>query len=398
MKDRWKRLVAETDPERKELLFHPHQGGDKTTAKIPKEHLPGNERRNVSVAKDNGPAIEPVRYGFRSFDRQWIIPDGRLINRPNPTLWRLHSSKQVVMTGLVQHSPTAGPALTVSAFIPDLHHYKGSFGGRAFPLWSNTEATTPNVPPALLAYLSSRLGRDVTGETLFAYITAMAAHPAYIARFQGELIQPGLRIPLSADAGVFFDAAGLGREVVWLHTFGERFTDPANGRPASPPRLPPDRAPRIPTGGAIPDDADTMDFDAGTGQLHVGTGRIERVTPAMWNYEVSGKRVLTQWFSYRRRSRERPLIGDRRPPSPLCDIQPDAWLAEYTTELLNVLHVLGRLIDLEPQQANLLDRVVSGPLITDAELRAAGAFAVPEGFAVKTTRSTRDDAQPDLFG
>ena len=35
--------------------------------------------------------------------------------------------------------------------------------------------------------------------------------------------------------------------------------------------------------------------------------------------EVSGKQVLVQWFSGRRKHRERPLIGDRRKPSPLID-------------------------------------------------------------------------------
>ena len=24
--------------------------------------------------------VPPIRYGFRSFDRQWIIPDARLLN------------------------------------------------------------------------------------------------------------------------------------------------------------------------------------------------------------------------------------------------------------------------------------------------------------------------------
>ena len=35
------------------------------------------------------------------------------------------------------------------------------------------------------------------------------------------------------------------------------------------------------------------------------------------------------------------MIGDRRTPSPLGDIQPDHWLSDYTTELINVLNVLG---------------------------------------------------------
>ena len=82
---------------------------------------------------------------------------------------------------------------------------------------------------------------------------------------------------------------------------------------------------------------DTISYDAANRRLWIGSGHVDNVPPAVWAYEVSGKHVLTQWFSYRKRNRERPQIGDRRAPSPLGDIQPDAWPAEYTTELLNVL-------------------------------------------------------------
>jgi len=110
---------------------------------------------------------------------------------------------------------------------------------------------------------------------------------------------------------------------------------------------------------------------------------VEGVPPAVWDYEVSGKQVLRQWFSYRKANRERPIIGDRRPPSKLGDLQPDHWLAEYTTELINVLNVLGRLVDLEQAQAELLEQVCSGQTISAEELRAAGALTM------SITRATR---------
>jgi hypothetical protein len=40
--------------------------------------------------------------------------------------------------------------------------------------------------------------------------------------------------------------------------------------------------------------------------------------------------------------------------------------------------VLGRLIALEPAQADLLNRICEGPLRGAEELRAASAFALPE--------------------
>jgi predicted helicase len=377
---RWERLVTEANPDEKATLFHPHlregNPGDKHVNKTvrdrDRQRLGSHPLRSIAVANDFDPVIEPERYGFRSFDRQWIIPDVRLINQPNPTIWSRHSTRQVYLTALVRSSPTSGPALTFTASIPDLDHYKGSFGGRVFPLWANAAATEPNIGPTVLTWLSEIYGRIVSAEDVLAYLAAVAANPAYTARFASDLVQPGLRIPLTGDPASFEEAVRLGREVIWLHTFGERFVDTGADRPARAPRLA-QGAPRIPADGAIPSDPehmpDTISYDAANHRLWLGRGRIDNVPPGVWAYEVSGKHVLTQWSSYRKRNRERPQIGDRRTPSPLGDIQPDAWPAEYTTELLNVLNVLGRLVALEPAQADLLERICAGPTLTEEAMR-----------------------------
>lgn len=108
---------------------------------------------------------------------------------------------------------------------------------------------------------------------------------------------------------------------------------------------------------------DEIGYDEAKHRLLIGNGFINNVPAAVWQYEVSGKRVLMQWFSYRKKNRERAIIGDRRPPSKLGEIQPDHWLAEYTTELLNVLHVLAMLVELEPAQAKLLEAICGGPTL-----------------------------------
>jgi hypothetical protein len=366
---RWNRLIR-AKPEQKKELFHPHlrggNPGDKHVNKVVKG-LPGYPDDPKSVADAKGDCLPPVRYGYRSFDRQWIIPDSRVINQPNPELWSSHGRNQVYLTALMAHSPNSGPALTFTCLIPDLHNYKGSFGGRVFPLWRDADATTPNLPPKLLEFLAGKYKFAVTAEDFLAYLAGVAANPAYTARFQANLAQPGLRIPITARPKLFANAVELGRRVIWLHTFGERFAERKADRPPGPPRLPKERAPRIPKDGAIPDDPDSMpdeiQYDETKRGLLIGKGFIDNVPPAVWHYEVSGKRVLTQWFSYRKKDRERPIIGDRRPPSKLGDIQPDHWLAEYTTELLNVLHVLALLVDLEPAQAKLLEAICEGPLL-----------------------------------
>ena len=154
-----------------------------------------------------------------------------------------------------------------------------------------------------------------------AYIAAVMAHPAFTARFKSDLVRPGLHVPLTADAKLFAEAVALGREVIWLHCYGERFADPAPGGPnrrracrkkarhhSRRPAKFRARRSRCPT---------RWITTRPSGGLTIGKGYVENVTPEMWAYEVSGKKVLWHWFSYRRRDRSRPIIGDRRPPSPL---------------------------------------------------------------------------------
>lgn len=399
--ERWDALLAAPYGE-KAVLFHPHlrkgKPGDKHVDKIVSTPLHGFPERPLAVSAEAGSMNSAIRFGFRSFDRQWIIPDARLINQPNPELWQQRSDRQIFATAFMEEAPTSGPALTFTGLVPDVHHYKGSFGGRVFPLWRDAQGNESNIKPGLIALLGERLDVIVGSEDLIAYIAAIASHPTYTARFQEDLSTPGLRIPITADKALFSQAMILGRRVLWLQTFGERMADAQEGRPAQPPRLQVEFRPNIPKEGAIPEEPDqmpdTIRYDAGKNRLLIGTGFIDNVTPEMWEYEVSGNQVLTQWFSYRKRNRERQRIGNRRAPSKLGEIQPHHWLPEYTTELLNVLNVLGLLIEMEPEQAKLLDTICSGPLISEQELKQAGALNAP---STKPKKSKTNAEHPQLF-
>ncbi len=402
LRRRWQ-ILLNAEGDQKEILFHPHlvdgKPGDRHTKRIVSKGLPGHEQRDITVANDKGPCVTPIRYGFRSFDRQWIIPDNRLINRPNPELWEVYSDSQVYLTAPSDRSPSVGPSLTYTSLIPDLHHYNGR-GGRAFPLWHDCEATVPNIPPNLLSYLSQKYDRPVSAQDLFAYIAAVAAHPSFTARFKSDLVNPGLRIPLTADGEVFGAATELGLTVIWLHTFGERFANTDHGRPSGPPRHSSGGKPRISVTVPIPQDPgempDNIDYDAGSRRLHVGQGYVDGVEPRVWDYEISGKNVLRHWFSYRKANRERPIIGNRRTPSTLGNIQPDHCLAEYTTELVNLLNVLAWLVDLEPSQAELLEKICSSTTISRDELQAAGALDKPATL-VRKIRAKGSSNQMSLF-
>jgi hypothetical protein len=359
--ERWRVLTgARTDAEKREL-FSEHPTDRRIDTKL-KDALPGFPVNKTEIEADDGAVGTPVRFQFRSFDRQWIIPDKRVINRPNPTLWELRSDEQVFMTALDRTIPRSGPAVSFSALIPDIDHYHGR-AGRVFALWA-AGTSVPNVAPGLLDYLGVRYGQQLAGGDVMAYVAALLAHPGYLAAVRDEFTSAGTRVPLTADPKLFQDAMGVGRRVMWLHAFGTRLADPTAGRPAGTPRLPSGQAPTVTH--AIPSDParmpNTMVYDPAAGELSIGEGRVSNVTPGMWGYEVGGVNVLQRWFSYRRQDRERPVIGERT-VSRLMEVQSDRWRHEYTEELIDLLNVLGLLVELEPRQQALLDQILANELI-----------------------------------
>lgn len=114
-----------------------------------------------------------------------------------------------------------------------------------------------------------------------------------------------------------------------------------------------------------------------TRELRIGDGVVGPVAPAVRAYEVSGVNVVDKWFGYRRATRTKPKMGDRR-DSQLGAIRPDRWPSSYTTELLELLHVLTEVVALEPLQAELLDEVVVSPLLGVSDLTAADVLPVAE--------------------
>jgi hypothetical protein len=103
-------------------------------------------------------------------------------------------------------------------------------------------------------------------------------------------------------------------------------------------------------------------YDLARQGLRVGTGEFAPVAATVWNFEVSGLKVVQSWLGYRMRLRK-----DRK-SSPLDDIAPAAWPAEYTTELLALLHLLEETLAGYAAQAELLERILAGPLLTGAAL------------------------------
>jgi hypothetical protein len=116
---------------------------------------------------------------------------------------------------------------------------------------------------------------------------------------------------------------------------------------------------------------ETISYDAATLTLHIGEGAISPVQPEVWDYEASGTRVVRHSFGYRKR------VPDVRRSSALNDTGARRWEEETTNELLDLLQILTMLVNLESAQRELLDEIMSAPLITVPELKAVGVLPVP---------------------
>jgi hypothetical protein len=391
---RWQELIASSDKDKmRELLKTTRDRDIDSTFEMPLAGQPP-EQAASSLWGERGPCPDLVRYALRSFDRQWIIRDRRLLDMPRPPLWNAHSSRQVYLTFPMAEGVKDGPGLTCSASLPDLHHYRGR-GGRAHPLWRDPSATEPNLTPGITDQLVRAVGSSVIPEDVFSYITAVCAHPAYTAwRNEASPHDHELRVPVTAESDLWEEAVQLGQRVIWAHSFGERFADPAKGREPGP-------NPRVEGGpvwgAAIPSEPDrhpnAIAYDPEDRRIFVGEGTevgwIENVDPAVWAYRVSGMSPIESWFKYRKQDPE------VRRSSPLNDIVRRGWLHDWSLELLDVCHMLTALVRLEPDQAALLDLILDSPQITVEDLTNAGVLPVPRG-ATKAPRVSMPGELPLL--
>ncbi|MGW0805583.1 type ISP restriction/modification enzyme [Nonomuraea sp. NPDC002799] len=384
---RWNRLIKATQID-KGALFK--ETRDRTISIMPAA-LPGLPKPGCPIAGESDAIPRTERVGYRSFDRQWIIYDPRVIDYARPPLWEVRSAEQVFVTEFHAEPVDSGPGLMFSALVPDMHYFKGSGGGRVLPFYRDSRLGVANLAPGLTRYLSARLDSVVAADDILAYIAAITAHSGYTKRFREGLRTPGVRVPLTADPTLWKAAVQVGKTILWLHTYGERFTNPEEGRPLGPPRTATSDRPKVQV--AIPGSAEQMpddiSYDAETLTLHVGAGEISPVRAAVWAYEVSGMKVVKKWFGYRKKN------PAGRNSTPLDDVHSDHWTADFTTELLQLLNVLTLCVEGEPKQADLLERVCAGPLITLADLEQAAVFPVPA--SSRKSPSVASSEKPTVF-
>ncbi|MFG3283529.1 type ISP restriction/modification enzyme [Streptomyces sp. NPDC048111] len=355
LRTRWDALIRAEGAER-ERLFEPSRA---RTLRSPAAALPGRAARTGPLAQERGACPPPVRVQCGPFDEQWLIPDQRLLDAARPELWRVADGHQLFavepgdMPAAAPRARTkgegpaqAGPALTVSALLPDGRSPAGR-PGRIRPLFRRPGALEPNLAPGLLPFLSGTYGCAVAPADVLAWAVASARPSA-----------AGCVVPLPDDPRLWADGVALGHRMCALMTRG------AHGGEKH--RLPGGRRPyvRAPIG-AGPGE---LHYDAGEETLRVGEeGRISPVPAEAWEFRVGGVRVLDLWFQ-----RRTGAAG----AGTLAALGPRDWPQERTSDLLELITVLALLGELRPRQAELADSL--GRPLTREQLRAAGVLPVPD--------------------
>ena len=176
------------------------------------------------------------------------------------------------------------------ALYPDRHAFRGSYGGYAFPLYDRRPGNNPvNLSPAFLAGLAMTYGQPVTPEDVFDAMLALLSATSYTLRFAEDLEDVFPHIPFPSALAVFERAAAIGAEIRAVETFarkpGDAFLTKALAKEESDPA------------GVL---ADSIDWRDGEIILCAdGSGRVSGIPENIWQFAVSGYRLLPRWLSAR---------------------------------------------------------------------------------------------------
>jgi len=234
----------------------------------------------------------------------------------------------------VHSAPGERPALTSSAFIPDLHHFRGSYGAKdTIPLYRSGDATEPNSFRACstcsATHISSRDTRGLPGLRLRCARAAGFHRPlpqgtgdTRTARAGHEGRGPVRQGPQRGCATAL--APHLRRA---LRSQRQATRPRPNGEARCVKAVPGDRA-------GYPE---SFEYNDATRILNVGGGRFAPVSREVFEFEVSGLKVVQSWLRYRMKK------GAGKKSSPLDEIRPERWPSQFTTELLELLWCWKRL-------------------------------------------------------
>lgn len=228
-----------------------------------------------------------AKSGYRPLDLRELIRHDSVLDRQRPTLQSSWGSDNYGIYTMPS-GVGLGPAAWCHAHMPDYHAFSGR-GGYAFPLYDRRKGTDAhNFNASILAALAEAYGEIVSPEDLFDAILALLSATSYTVRFAEDLEDTFPHIPFPADPNLFRQAAEIGREIRALEGFVRE--PAAEFRAKDFVRL---RSEATGPVGLHEGENGEWFFCAD------GTGKFDGLPPRVWEFAVSGYRVLKRWADAR---------------------------------------------------------------------------------------------------
>jgi len=287
-------------------------------------------------------------FSYRPLDRRWFYNDLRVLDRPGPMMQRVWGIDNVCLYALPSGTG-AGPAVWCHGLLPDYHAFRGSYGGYVFALHDRRpNVNAPNIAQTLIRSLRLAYGEEtVSAEDIFDAILCLLSAASYSLRFAEDLEDVFPHVPFPAHHAVFLDAVRVGREIRAIETFtrvpNEAYLRGDFVRVATQPH------------GALA----TVDYADGAITLCANeTGRITGLPESVWNFAVSGYRLVPRWLEAR--------VG----------LPADFALV---SELRDICGRVAELIDLFARADTVLEATLSETLTREALGLAPGGPEIDDG-------------------
>lgn len=224
---------------------------------------------------------------YRPFDKRYLYNHPRYGDFLRPALQSAWGGSNAAIYSMPS-GVGLGPAVWCHGQLPDYHAFSGR-GGYAFPIYDRRKgADAHNLSPEILKALATAYGEAISPEDLFDAILALLSATSYSVRFAEDLEDTFPHIPFPADPALFHRAVAIGREIRALESFAR---EPAGAfRLKDFCRL---RSEATGPVGLTQGDGGEWFFCAD------GTGKFDGLPERVWEFAVSGYRVLKRWADAR---------------------------------------------------------------------------------------------------
>lgn len=313
------------------LTIHYRVNRDKT---YPGYHEP-------SIADITKNAKEPLclDFGFRPFDRHYCYYDFRLGNELRPDIYKILSDKQLFLISLRNNVMGRGLAMHATDALPYRHAFCGKWGGSdVYPLYRDKDGKEANVTRGLLAKLQECYGFEIQAKQFIAYIYGLLANQYFIEKFSGDIIEPGIRVPITKDGELFTKIAEIGQALL----DASRYKNAPQGKARVVSSVPQKPYPK------------QFAYDEINAEIIVGDGKFAPVPKSVWEYSVSGYEIVSGWLAYRMPKRP------GKTSSPLDKIRPEAWTPAMSDDFLRLLWLVEFMLAKEAELSKLLDAISNG--------------------------------------